>query len=49
MAETVTFKADGTLDGIILNTLGIETGNGWSVGDVIGITTADVGNKVLEQ
>ena len=45
MAETVTFKADGTLDGIILNTLGIETGNGWSVGDVIGITTADVGNK----
>ena len=45
MAETVTFKADGTLDGIILNTLGIETGNGWSAGDVIGITTADVGNK----
>ena len=45
MAETVTFKADVTLDGIILNTLGIETGNGWSVGDVIGITTADVGNK----
>ena len=29
MAETVTFKADGTLDGIILNTLGIQTGNGW--------------------
>ena len=28
MAETVTFKADGTLDGIILNTLGIQTGNG---------------------
>ncbi|BCU93366.1 MAG: hypothetical protein CM15mV1_3140 [uncultured marine virus] len=45
MAETVTFKADGTLDGIILNTLGIQTGNGWSTGDVIGITTADVGNK----
>ena len=45
MAETVTFKADGTLDGIILNTLGISTGNGWATGDVIGITTADVGNK----
>ena len=45
MAETVTFKADGTLDGIILNTLGIQTGNGWATGDVIGITTADVGNK----
>ena len=44
-AQTVVFNADGTLNGIVLNTLGIQTGNGFSTGDVVGITTADVGNK----
>ena len=44
-AQTVVFNADGTLNWIVLNTLGIQTGNGFSTGDVIGITTADVGNK----
>jgi len=28
-----------------LNTLGIQTGNGWAVGDSVGIVTGDVGNK----
>ena len=45
VAQTATFTANGTLDGIILNTLGLQTGNGWVAGDVVGITTADVGGK----
>jgi len=44
IAQSVTI-ASGKLSQIVINTTGLSTGNGFSVGDVIGITTANVGAK----
>lgn len=44
LAESVFFDTNGQLGLVVLNTTGIATGHGFSVGDLVGITTADVGN-----
>jgi hypothetical protein len=45
IAQSVSFFNTGKLNQVVINTTGIATGKGFSVGDVVGVVTADVGNS----
>jgi hypothetical protein len=44
IAQSVSINPSGTISQVILNTIGFSTGQGFSVGDIVGIVTSDVGN-----